>query len=306
MNSISLLLFIGLFGFVLVSRKFIPATLLAHLSSLVLEVALPSMVFVKLINGFDPDLFIKKLLFPFYWIIFTIVIFILTFIFSYISKVKSRQEFRISLFFQIGIFIPIIMITDMFGTNYSHLVELFLFTMLYPAFFFNTYHLFFKGNNQKINWKKILHPVLLTTLLAIIIKLFQMDSFIPSFIIKGLSLVGSMTIPLLMIVLGGTIYLDFKGKGKIEVVEVLKFILIKNFIYPLIILSILYYANFDYNIALLIIIQSAVPPLTALPIITDRAGGNRSLVNQFLVASFISSIISMPLIMMLFEKIVRK
>lgn len=50
-----------------------------------------------------------------------------------------------------------------------------------------------------------------------------------------------------------------------------------------------------YHIALIIIIQAAVPPVTAVPIVTERAGGDRAVVNQFIVASFIVSLFSILL-----------
>jgi hypothetical protein len=43
-----------------------------------------------------------------------------------------------------------------------------------------------------------------------------------------------------------------------------------------------------------------VPPVTALPIFTKRVGGNESIVNQFLLASFIGSLVSIPFVISLF------
>jgi hypothetical protein len=44
-----------------------------------------------------------------------------------------------------------------------------------------------------------------------------------------------------------------------------------------------------------------VPPITTIPILTNKAGGNTSLTNQFLISSFLVSIISIPLAMLIFE-----
>jgi hypothetical protein len=56
-----------------------------------------------------------------------------------------------------------------------------------------------------------------------------------------------------------------------------------------------------FPIALLVILEAAVPPITAIPIFTERAGGNREIVNQFMVASFAVSLVSIPLMMGLFS-----
>ena len=67
----------------------------------------------------------------------------LTFICSTVARAEYRREFRVSLLFQNGIFFPLAIIAEMYGTNSVLLVELFLFTLLYPAFFFNASPLFF-------------------------------------------------------------------------------------------------------------------------------------------------------------------
>jgi hypothetical protein len=49
------------------------------------------------------------------------------------------------------------------------------------------------------------------------------------------------------------------------------------------------------------ILQAAVPPVTAIPILIDRAGGKRDIVNQFMFSSFSVSLISIPLMIGLFS-----
>jgi malate permease and related proteins len=94
--------------------------------------------------------------------------------------------------------------------------------------------------------------------------------------------------------------LDFQRKGKVYSTEIVKFVLIKNLLFPLIFLGVLLVIKPSLQIALLLILQSAVPPVTALPMFTKRVGGNETLVNQFLVASFIASLVSIPLVISLF------
>ncbi len=99
----------------------------------------------------------------------------------------------------------------------SYLVYLFLFTIFYPAFFFITYPFFFgKKETLKLNWRKIIHPVLIATILAIIIRLANIHDDIPYPIIQIFVLLGGMTIPLIMLILGGNIYVDFQKKDKFK------------------------------------------------------------------------------------------
>jgi len=147
----------------------------------------------------------------------------------------------------------------------------------------------------------MLHPVLLVTLAAIIIRLTGAQDYIPGFIVSAISMVGGMTIPLIMLILGGNIYLDFQKKGALRVVEIIKFVVIKNIVFPLVFLGIILLIRPAYPVALLLLLESAIPPLTAVPLVTERCGGNRAVVDQFLLASFLFSLISVSVMVWLFS-----
>jgi len=306
-ESVAILLGIGFLGYWIIRRRIIPTDNLGLLSPLALDIALPSLILVRILNDFSPSNHPNWWHLPLWWCFFTVIIAVLTFVFSFISVKKTRREFAITLFYQNAIFFPLAILAGMFPNNSSYQIYLFLFTIFYPAFFFSTYQFFFKGKNKiKIDLKKIIHPVLIFNLIGIVIILIGLQEKVPNIIISILTLLGGMTIPLIMIILGGNIYLDLKKIGKINYLEMTKFVIIKNFIFPLIFLGILYYLNeiISYQIALIILIQSAVPPVTAVPLLTERAGGDRSCVNQFMIGSFTVSLISIPLLIYLFEKFI--
>ena len=94
--------------------------------------------------------------------------------------------------------------------------------------------------------------------------------------------------------------MDFKAKGKFQTMEIIKFVLVKNFIFPFVFLGILLMVRPAYPIALIIFLQSTVPPITAIPIVTQRQGGNFAITNQFIVASYVSLLISIPTMFSLF------
>jgi hypothetical protein len=176
--------------------------------------------------------------------------------------------------------------------------------MFYAVLFFSTYFLFFKKKEKHlINWKRIINPVVIATVIALIIRLSETQDLLPEFILRIFILLGGMTIPLIMIILGGNIYVDFQKKGKIQIFEITKFVVIKNILFPLIFLGIIIMLKsiLSYPIALIIILQSAVPPITAIPLVIERVDGDRSIVNQFIVASFVFSLISIPTMIYLLD-----
>ena len=301
-ESVAVLLGIGIIGFWIIKKRVIPVKILGLLSPLALVIALPSLIFVNIIQGFSPGDFSEWWQLPLWWVFFTVIAAALTFIFMFISNRNNRREFAITLFFQNGIFFPLAILVGMFGDDSSILVFLFLFTMFYPAFFFSSGRIFFgKKIKKNLDWKKIIHPVLIATVLAVLIKLGGIESYIPSFIIEIFALLGGMTIPLIMIILGGNMYVDFQRKGQLQIYEIIKFVIVKNILFPFIFLGILIYIKPSYQIAILLLLQAAVPPVTAVPLITERFGGNRTIVNQFIVFSFALSLLTIPILVLIFS-----
>ena len=299
-QSVILLLGIGVFGFLIVQRKIVAENALGALSNLALDLALPCLVFVNIVSSFSPKEIPDWWVLPLWWVVFTCLAALLTGLFMFVSKKTNRREFAMSLFLHNGLFFPLAILTGMFGASSPYIVSLFLFMIFYPAFLFNIYPFFFGKNEKKINWRRIFNIVFISTILALVIRFADIQTYVPSIVLTILTMLGAMTVPLLMLVIGGSLSLDFQRKGKIYSGEIAKFVLIKNLLFPLIFLGVLLIIRPSYQIALLLILQSAVPPVTALPIFTKRVGGNESIVNQFLLASFIGSLVSIPLIISLF------
>ena len=301
-ESVAVLLGIGVLGFWIISRRILPGDILGFLSPLALDIALPCLIFANIVQNFSPGDSPGWWQLPLWCFFFIAVAGALTFLAAFIAARDIRSEFAVSLFYQNAIFFPLMIIAGMYGDESPYLVFLFLFTIFYPAFFFSTYHFFFENKGvRKLDWKKIFHPVLIVTVGAIVIRLAGVQDFIPGFIISILSMVGNMTIPLIMLILGGNIYLDFQKKGRVRVAEMIKFVAIKNIVFPLVFLGIVLLIRPSYPVALLILLESAIPPITAVPLVTERCGGNRAVVDQFLLASFLFSLISVSVMVSLFS-----
>jgi len=302
-TAVATLLTIGIVGFWLLSRRILIENLLGPLSVLAIDIALPCLIFVNILQNFTPDDQPLWWSLPLWWIAFTCVIALLTFFSSRMSARAFRREFGFALFFHNGIFFPLAILAEIFTANSPFLVDLFLFTLLYPAFFFNTAPLFFGKKLRSLGIKRLFNPVLVATVLAISLRLTDLHVIVPDFITSGLKLIGAMAVPLLMIILGGNIFIDMqKSAGTLNLRETGKFVLIKNIIFPLIVLGVLILLNPPYSVSLIVMIQSAVPPITAVPIMTEREGGNRAIVDQFIVASFLASLVSLPLMLALFGR----
>lgn len=299
-ESVALLLGVGALGLWIIGKRILPKEALSIMSILALDIALPSLVFVNILVNFKPSEFQTWWHLPLWWAGLTVSLGCLTAVFSLLSKPGHRREFAVSLFFQNALFFPLAILTGMFGKDSPYIVHLFFFILLFPSLLFSTAHLFFGKAQKSFVLGKILNRVLLATIAATILRLSGTDGFIPDFVISALRLIGDMALPLLLLILGGNIYVDFKEQGEFFPAEAGTFVLVKNFILPLCILAGLMALRPPYHVALLMTLQAAVPPVTAVPILTERAGGNREIVNQFMFSSFAVSLVSIPLIMTLF------
>ena len=308
LQAVLALLGIGLLGFWIIGRKRVPSDTLAFLSSLAIDIALPLLVVANLITGFSPQAYPDWWRLPLWWLGFAIVSLALSLSASFLVRKEIRSEFTISLFYQNGLFLPILIIEGLFGGDNPYLVPLFLFVIFHPSLIFSTYTLFFgkRIQKEKLNWRRIVNPVLVATVVGLVIGLVSANEYIPEFLITIVTMVGAIATPLIMLILGGNIYNDFMYKEgndkKWYIREVVKFVVVKNVVFPLVFLALLLWLRPDLTVALIVIIQAAVPPITSIPIFVERCGGNRKIATQFVVASFIFCILSIPAVIYLFNR----
>lgn len=314
-QSVSALLAIGVLGFWIIKRHIIPDDILRFLAILAIDIALPCVVFSNIITRFSPSASADWWQYPLWWLMFGAVALVLSLGAMVISEKNTRGEFALSLFFQNGIFFPLIVLGGIFGPSTPYIPILFIFIAFHPSLFFSTNHLFFRGKRTKpagaasedrgrssMKLGKIINPVLLATMVSVTIKLTGTERHLPTFLLSVFQILGGMSLPLLMLILGGSLYMDFQNKGPIHVMEMVKFVVVKNFLFPLVFITLLVLTRPAYPIALIMFLQSAVPPITGIPIQTARQGGNASITNQFILASFIISIFSLPLMFSLFTR----
>ncbi|MBF0542262.1 MAG: AEC family transporter [Nitrospirae bacterium] len=305
-QAVALMFLIGGLGVYVISRKIVPSSALKMLSPLAIDIALPALASYNVLTKFKPEENLLWWMLPVYWAGFTVIAFILSLIFMNISLKVYRREFFTSLFYQNGIFFPLMILGGMYGTNSIHLVNLFLFTLFFPAFFHNTMPKVFKGHTKdNHNISLLLNPVFVATIFTLAVRLIGFNKYLPNFVLNGLMMVGGMSLPLLLLIIGANVHTEYhlsrvNAGNNIEWVEIIKFLITKNILFPLVMILLLRLVTLPHDIAFLILLQAAVPPITIVPIITERYGGNGSIVNQLLLFSFIFSLISIPVMVMLF------
>jgi predicted permease len=303
LQSVLVLLGIGLIGFWITRRGIIPENVLSLLSRLAIDIALPCMVFASIMVNFSPEQLPDWWQLPLWWFAFAAVSLVLTLATMFISRKETRGEFALNLFFQNGLFMPLIIMSGIFGTDSIYIPQLYIFIIFHPVLFFGAYQLFFRNKSQtRIQWVRIFNPILIATVLAVIVQLLNARDYLPDFVQSILQILGGMALPLILIILGGSLYLDIRQKGRFYYGEIIKFVIVKNLIFPLAVLGLLIWWRPDYSLALIFILEAAVPPITGTPIVTERAGGNKSISNQFVLSSFVFSVVSIPVVFLIYSR----
>ncbi len=275
-------------------------SVLRFLSTLGIDLALPFLSFSVIIKNFDPREFPNWYIYPLWWLGLTAGLGLLSLFFTLLSK--NGKEFFLSLFFQNGIFFPVALISGLFGSDSPEVAVLFIFIMFYPSFFFVVIPAVL-GMKQKARWQRLISPVFIATILAIVIKLAGLEGYLPNFLKSTFQAIGALSTPIIFLILGGNIYLDLAGTKKFDTGKALWFVLIKNFIFPVLGLLAIKFLRIPHPLSIIFILQCAVPPLTAVPVLVGRAGGNRAFVNQLFVASALVSMVSLPFFLYIFQKL---
>jgi len=302
-QAVATLLVVGVIGFWVISRRTLAVDVLRFLSPLALEIGFPCLVFAKIVRQFSPEEYPFWWSLPLIWAAFTLIALALSWVWGWASERGVRREFRLALFYQNATFFPLVILTELYGPDSPFLINLFFFTIPFAPFVFTSYRFFFGVRLNREGMAKLIHPVTAAVIIALVSKLTGAHALIPEFVLRALEFVGNMTVPLLMLILGGNIYVDFKNRGRIRLVETAKFVLVKNFIFPLIALGVLAVIRPAYPIAVLLILQAAAPPITSVPVLVERERGDRAVVSQLLVGSFLASAVSIPLMFWIFSRI---
>ncbi len=293
-------------GFFALQRKIITQDMLKTLSTLGIELSLPFYVFTNLALNFRPESSPGWWRLPLWWMLFAAATLPLSLAAGYLFPQSIRKEVSISVYLYNPTFVAMAVISGIFGGDSPYIADLFLFTMFTIMFQFNIYPFFFREKGAAllpgmtgIDWKKIFNPLIKATLLALLFRLSGADAYIPDFVFSIAKQMGNMSAPLFMLIFGGYVYLDMQKAGKIRYLDVFKYVTIKNVLLPLAVLGLVYLTHPNFNVALLLLLSAAAPMLSTVPIFIERYHGDVEIANQFLVGSFLLSIFSIPVMIMI-------
>ncbi|MFA5090783.1 MAG: AEC family transporter [Candidatus Omnitrophota bacterium] len=293
---------LGALGYILMRKNILGEAGLDILSRLVVEVTLPVMIFCQLIRDFRFNIYPQWWIFPLISLVVTVLGLAVGYILSvFIKGGEHKAQFLSLVTFQNSGYLPLALIAALLPGSQKDTMFIYIFLFLLGfnlvMWSFGVYMLSFH-KSRKFELGSLFSPAVIAIILSLVIVFLGLNSFIPSALLKPMSMVGDCTLPLAMMVVGGS--LSLLRIRHTDNKAMLLLVLAKLLILPALGLWFLSRVSLPPLIGLLIIMQLAVPPATSLSVIVRHYKKEDLLISQGIFFGHIIGLVSLPLFLSLY------
>lgn len=315
-ETIMILFVISFFGWLSVKFKFINDDGIAALSRILVDVVVPA----KLVIDITANLNAKTIQTTSYMTIGSLLTiflgvglgYLMTFLWrSKESGPSTDNSIVVMSSLHNGIFLPLPLLIALTPPESQSLATLYVGAVYFVAVIFQwTFGVTLLGSKGSLNWKDRLKPLLNMPLLAIVLGIICSRFSIFVNAAKGLEspaivsvpfeaaqILGTALAPIAMLTLG-TLIAQCKIRGNLKFRSLAIPIVIRLLISPLLMLLVLRGIGFDEKYPILsmtLLVESAMPPATVLPIIAKRFGGDWETISAVLLVSYILALFTVPI-----------
>lgn len=274
------------------------------LSKLVISVTLPLFIFQKLITGFSFKLYSNWWVFPLMSFAVTAAGFIIGHAFVKVFKVAHKREFLSLTTFQNSGYLPLAIVSALLTVWQAQVMFIYIFLFLLG---FNllvwSFGMCMLSKTCDIKDKSMLRslfsPPVVATVISLIFVFSGINKFIPEFVIRPIKSIGDTTIPLALIVLGGNLSrVNIKDSINREALLVTA---AKLFLMPILAILFLKFVTLPKLMALLLLLEMAVPSATSLAVISRRYRLEDKLISGTILLTHAVSLVTLPLFLVLFD-----
>ena len=162
-----------------------------------------------------------------------------------------------------------------------------------------------KEKSSRIDFKKMINPPLLSMFAALIIVMTVGKGIMPESVLKPIKIFGDAALPIAMIVIGGNLSLSHLSQIKWK--QVSGAVMIKLIILPLIALIVLPMMKLNPLVSFVAIIQACMPTSITISIIArNYQTKNQDFINQGIFVSHLLSMITIPIFLGLYGKLLNQ
>lgn len=300
--SVFQILLLSGIGFFLVKRSFLSTQGLDDLSRLVMDITLPLLIFCQILTGFSFSAYPDWWVFPLISIVITLTGLLIGFLFSgFAEKGKERRQFISLIAFQNSGYLPLALLAALLTAEKAAevFIYIFLFLMGFNLMMFSlgvfilNYH-----EGKKFNIKSLLSAPVVATIFSLLIIYFGLNKFVPSEVLRPLRILGDTTLPLAMLVVGGSlakVSLKNLNKRAITIVVLAKMVLL-----PLLGIVLLDIFNVSGLMGILIVVQLSMPSAVTISSILRAYKKEDVISSQGIFITHIFAVITIPLFLILY------
>lgn len=296
-------------GYLLTFKGLFDDNISSLFSNIVVNISLPSLVFFNIITTFDKN----ELIHFCYGVLGAFTVIFITYIFSYsISKLLNINNNEIGMFVALSAFTNVAFIglpvnMALFGDKAIPYVLLYYIANITLFWTLGVYGLLhdsckeskYKPFNEKII-KKFFSPPLISFIIGLLFIFLKIP--VPEFISDTTKYIGNLTTPISMFFIGINIYsvklCELKIDRKMVLLIMQRFILA-----PIIAVITLYFFPIDLLMKKVFIIQSSLPAMTQIAIVSKAYNRNYKFASIIITLTTVLSIFFIPLYMLIMAKL---
>ena len=290
-QQIFILFFIASVGFFLRRRQILSESGSKCLSKIVLYVTLPALILAS-VGNVPSDLSGKDILFILAiaclsYSVMGILAFAAPRLFRVAKEDRGIYEFLI-LFANVG-FIGFPVLSAIYGSSIVFIVAIFNLPMNILCFTIGI--LMIAPQGTKLKAKALLTPAIIASVAAPI--LYLLPFHVPAIMFGGLSILGDATIPLAMILIGGSLaqipLREFRNQPKLHLISLFRLILCPAFVW-----FVLHFFVADTVFLGTAVILAAMPSATNSTLLCIEYGGNEQLSSRAVCLTTLFSAVTIP------------
>lgn len=304
-EKITVLFIAMIFGYIAGKSKILDGRSTKALSGLLAYITNPCLIVASLQAAPESSVIVLAgKVFIMSMIIHAAMIFVSRLAFIHVKDAKQRSVYSFALMYMncgyMGYPIMQAIFPDyglLYGVVYT--IPFNLFTWTHGVALMNT------GEKQKTDYKKIfLNPGILSTLLGAL--LFVSGVRFPIVITEGIDMVGGMTFPLSMIIIG-SLMSEIKFTDMFKNVKILLFSFIKLVLVPLAMLGICLLAgsSFDFTLSIVCVTMCASPAAANTAVLAEVYDSDSTLAAKLVGVSTLFCLITMPALLILAENLLK-
>jgi len=294
-KQIIILFTVMLIGFYAGHRRIITPEIRKGLSELLLRITLPLMIISSFNFEFTMDMLLNGGKIFVYSFLIQIVLVLISGLLYYKYPHEKKAVLRFITAFSNCGFMGYPIIETIFGSEGVFYTS--IYNIAFNVLIWTAGVMFFTDSNDKSSIKKILlNPCILAVFVGILIFILRIP--VPQIVWNITSLVGGITTPLSMIVIGAMLS-EMKLKDIISGFELYYVSFIRLIAAPLLVYAVFKLLKIDGIVTDICFIITAMPGAVNAAIISDKYGGDSALASKCIFTTTVFSAITIPLMLML-------